>query len=112
VAAGVRQATGRTHDAGGAGVQFGSEAPRLGSFGEVSVQAENVVNGLTAGRVSPDVRGAVVPVRDTVNVQPTTATGRAPFTDLGDRVNRAMKGAGDGSEKGAHRVPVKAGGVI
>jgi hypothetical protein len=112
VAAGVRQTTGRAHDAGGGGVQFGGEIVRFGRFGKVLVKIENVVNGLTAGRVSTDVRGAVVPVRDTVNVQPTTATGRAPFTDLGDRVNRAMKGAGDGSEKGAHRVGVQAARVI
>jgi hypothetical protein len=58
------------------------------------------------------VRGAVETVRDTVNVQPTTATGRAPFTNLCDRVNRAVKGAGYGSEKGAHGVGVQAGGVI
>jgi hypothetical protein len=58
------------------------------------------------------VRGAVVTVRDDVTVKATTATGRAPFANLCDRVDRAVKGAGDGSEQGAHGVPVKAGGVI
>jgi hypothetical protein len=112
VAARVRQPTGRAHDAGGAGVQFGGEIVRFGSFGEVSVQAENVIHGLAAGRVSRDVRGAVVTVRDHVNVQPTTATGRAPLTDFCDGVGGAVKGAGYAVEKGAHGVPVQAGGVI
>jgi hypothetical protein len=58
------------------------------------------------------VRGAVVTVRDDVTVKATTATGRAPLANLCDRVNRAVKGAGDGSEKGAHGVGVQAGGVI
>jgi hypothetical protein len=58
------------------------------------------------------VRGAVVTVRDDVTVEATTATGRAPLANLCDGVNRAVKGAGYAVEKGAHGVPVQAGGVI
>jgi hypothetical protein len=52
---------------------------------------------LAAGRVSLDGRGAVISVRDAMNMKPTSAT-RAPFADLGHRVDRAAKGSGDGGE--------------
>jgi hypothetical protein len=112
VAAGVREATRRAHHAGGGGVQFGGEAVGFGRLGEVAIQAEHVVDRRAAGRVSPDVGGAVVTVGDHVNVQPTTATWSAPFADFGDRVDRAVKGTGDGSEQGAYGAVVQAGGVV
>jgi hypothetical protein len=111
VAAGVRQASGGAEDTRGGGVQFGLEAELFGRLGEVLVQPENVVNGLAALRIAPDVLRPVVTVSDDVNVQPTTTTG-ATFADLYDRVDRAAKAAGDGSEQGAHGGVVQAGGVI
>jgi hypothetical protein len=111
VSPGVREATAAAHDAGCGGVQFGLEAVPLGRFGEVAIQAENVVDGGAALRVALDVGGAVVTVGHDVNVKLPPATW-ATFADLCDCVGGAVKGSGYGVEKGAHSVPVQAAGVV
>jgi hypothetical protein len=112
VAAGVREATGRAHDASGGGVRFGLEGVGLGRFGEVAVEAEHIEDGLTAGRVASNARGAVVSVRDAMNMKATTKTGAAPLAYLCDGVHGAAKGSSYRVEKGAHGLPVEAAGVI
>jgi hypothetical protein len=112
VAAAVRQATARAHHTARCGVEFGLEAVGLGRFAEVFIEAQDVIDRRAAGRVSLDGRGSVISVRDTMNVQPTSAT-RATFADLGDRVDRPAKGSSDGGKDGSHHGGVvKAAGVV
>jgi hypothetical protein len=58
------------------------------------------------------VRGAVITVRDHVNVKATTATGRAPPAYLYDGVKRPTKGAGGGGDEFARGVAVKPRGGV
>jgi hypothetical protein len=111
MAARVREPTARAENAGGGGVQFGLEAELFGRFAQVAIQPKRVINRLAAGRVSPDVRGAVLTMGDYVNVKLSPATG-ATSADLSAGVQRAAKGSGDGSEQVAHGGVVEPAGVI
>jgi hypothetical protein len=97
---------------GGAQVEVCLEGVGFGRFGKVAVKIRRVVNLFATLTTTGDVLGAIVTVGDHVTVKATTATGRAPLANLCDRVGGAVKGAGYAVEKGAHGVPVKAGGVI
>jgi hypothetical protein len=111
VSAGVWKATGRAENTGGGGVQFGLEAVGFRRLAQIFIQAEHVKNGRATLRISRDVLGAVVTMRDTMNVQLPPAT-VAALAVLCNRVDGAVKGTSDGSEQGAYGVPVQAAGVV